>query len=188
MYVHLKGGDLYQPKDGSSYSREHFHTQPELYHCIFKKYLPHTDILLNGVYWEQNIPRLFELEDLSNSDFKIQTIADVTDDRNGSVPCNIGDGTIEDPVYGVDKKNFKKTAPYLPTSVDVMAVGNLPNELPKDASRYFGEQLIKHVLQDLVSGNNPVIEKATIVKNGMLTTAFEYMRAYAEELVEAKTG
>ena len=57
---------------------------------------------MNGVYWEQKIPRLFENSDLSDPDFRIQTIADVTDDRNGSVPCNLGDATIEDPVYGVD--------------------------------------------------------------------------------------
>jgi alanine dehydrogenase len=181
VYVHLKGIDLYQPKDGSMYSREHFHNHPETYHCLFKKYLPHTDILLNGVYWEKNIPRLFEMEYLRKEDWRIQTIADVTDDRNGSVPCNIGDATIEDPVYGVDKKTFEKTAPYLPGSVDVMAVGNLPNELPKDASRYFGEQLIKHVLADLVEGTSNIIEKATIVKAGQLTPAFEYMRNYAEQ-------
>jgi alanine dehydrogenase len=181
VYVHLKGIDLYQPKDGGMYSREQFHNHPETYDCIFKKYLPHTDILLNGVYWEKDIPRLFEMEDLRKVDWRIQTIADVTDDRNGSVPCNIGDATIEDPVYGVDKQTFEKTSPYLPGSVDVMAVGNLPNELPKDASRYFGEQLIKHVLADLVEGHSDVIEKATIVKAGKLMPAFEYMKNYAEE-------
>lgn len=138
---------------------------------------------MNGVYWEKNIPRLFELVDLSLPGWRIQTIADVTDDRNGSVPCNIGDGTIENPVYGVDRVTFEQTAPYLPGSVDVMAVGNLPNELPKDASRYFGEQLIKYVLGELLEGNNPVIEKATIVKNGQLTPPFAYMKEYAGELL-----
>ncbi len=182
VYVHLKGADLYQPKNGGAYNREHFHNEPEGYQCLFSKYLSHTDILLNGVYWEKNIPRLFELVDLSIPGWRIQTIADVTDDRHGSVPCNIADGTIDDPVYGVDRVTFEKTAPYLPGSVDVMAVGNLPNELPKDASRYFGEQLIKYVLGELLEGNNPVIEKATIVKDGKLTAPYEYMRAYAEEV------
>ncbi len=182
VYVHLKGADLYRPKDGSSYNRAHFHDSPELYECLFSTYLTKTDILMNGVYWEKNIPRLFELLDLSLPGWRIQTIADVTDDRNGSVPCNIGDGTIENPVYGVDRVTFEQTTPYLPGSVDVMAVGNLPNELPKDASRYFGEQLIKYVLGELLEGNNPIIEKATIIKSGQLTPAFEYMRGYAEEM------
>ena len=187
VYVHLKGANLYQPNDGSVYNREHFHNNPALYHCIFKKYLQQTSILLNGVYWETQIPRLFELEDMRNQNFGIKTIADVTDDRFGSVPCNLGDSTIADPVYGVDKNTFEKTAAYLPGSVDVMAVGNLPNELPKDASRYFGEQLIKHVLEDLLQIKNRTIINATIVQGGTLTAAYEYMRNYAEEKLSDTT-
>ncbi len=92
---------------------------------------------------------------------------------------NIGDSTIEDPIYGVDKKTFVRTASYLSDSVDVMAVGNLPNELPRDASRYFGEQLIKFVLKDLVEGNSTIIDNATIIKEGILTAPFSYMKEYA---------
>jgi alanine dehydrogenase len=181
VYVHLKGADLYAHKDSGAYQRDDFHRNPQNYVSKFTPYLSQTDILMNGVYWENQIPRLFEREDLRNNNFRIQTIADVTDDKNGSVPCNLGDATIEDPVYGVDKNTFEKTAPYLPASVDVMAVGNLPNELPRDASRYFGEQLIKFVLADLVKGSE-VIDKASIVKHGALNEPYAYMRAYAEEI------
>ena len=181
VFVQLKGQHLYAPKNGGFYEREHFHEHPSAYNCLFKKYLSHTDILMNGIYWEKDIPRLFTMEDLSSPGFRIKTIADVTDDKTGSVPCNLGDSTISDPVYGVDKISFEKTAPYLAGSVDVMAVGNLPNELPRDASRYFGEQLLKYVLADLIEGNSTVIENATIVKEGELATAYEYMRSYAEE-------
>jgi len=134
---------------------------------------------MNGIYWEKNIPRLFEIDALQSNDFRIKTIADITDDKNGSVPCNLGDSTIEDPIYGVDKKTFEKTAPYLPGSVDIMAVGNLPNELPRDASRYFGEQLIKFVMKDLVEGNSRIIDKASILKTGKLNEYYEYMKEYA---------
>jgi hypothetical protein len=61
-----------------------------------------------------------------------------------------------------------------------MAVGNLPNELPRDASRYFGEQLIKYVLPDLLSGGSNIIQKATIVVNGKLTPHFDYLKDYSE--------
>ena len=179
VYVHLKGADLYAHKLTGLYQRDDFHLVPEHYVSKFRKFLAHTDILMNGVYWENKIPRLFELEDVCQDYFKIQTIADVTDDRNGSIPCNLGDSTIENPVYGVDKATLKQTDPYLQTSVDVMAVGNLPNELPRDASRYFGEQLIKFVLPDLVKGGSPIINKATITKNGALQPDYEYMHAYA---------
>lgn len=178
VYVHLKGADLYVHKETGKYNRSDFHAHPQLYQCRFRDYLPHTDILMNGIYWEKNIPRLFEMDDLRNADFRLQTIADITDDKNGSVPCNLGDSTIDDPVYGVDRKNFEKTAPCLPGSVDVMAVSNLPNELPRDASRYFGEQLIKYVLEDIRRGGSKVIEQATILDAGKLTTPFQYMQEY----------
>ena len=178
-YVHLKGADLYDHVQTGKYNREDFHANPDNYKCKFVEYLSQTDILMNGVYWEQHIPRLFEMEDIKKENFRIQTIADITDDRNGSVPCNHGDGSIEDPVYGVDKISFKKTAPYLPNSIDIMAVGNLPNELPRDASRYFGEQLIKFVLDDIRLGGSAVIDRATMVKAGKLNALYEYMREYA---------
>jgi alanine dehydrogenase len=179
VYTQLKGAELYENKLTGQYSRKEFHEHPERYRCKFLPYTSQTDILMNGVYWDKNVPRLFENEDVKEETFIIQTIADITDDAGGSVPINLGDQSIEDPVYGVDKKTLKKTAPYLPSSVDIMAVGNLPNELPKDASRYFGEQLIKYVLDDLVGNGSPVIERATIAKNGALTPYFSYLQDYA---------
>ncbi len=179
VYVHLKGSDLYADKLTDKYSRISFHEHPENYNCLFNKYIGETDILMNGVYWEERSPRLFEMEDMNKEYFNITTISDISDDRNGSVPCNMGDATKENPVYGVDKISGSVTAPYLPGSVDVMAVGNLPNELPRDASRYFGEQLIKFVLGDLISGGSKILTNATIVKQGVLTDAYNYMRNYA---------
>lgn len=179
VYVHLKGADLYVHKETGKYVRNDFHSNPQNYNCRFTDYLSQTDILMNGIYWEKNIPRLFELEDLARNDFRIKTIADITDDRNGSVPCNLGDSTIEDPVYGVDRNSFERTSPYLPNSVDVMAVGNLPNELPRDASRYFGEQMIKHVLDDIRLGGSKTIDKATMIKAGKINEPFMYMKGYA---------
>ena len=180
VFTQLKGGELYVHKQKKTYSREHFHSHPEEYKCKFLPYAFNSDILMNGVFWDKNIPRLFDKEIIQDPKFRIQTVADITDDTNGSIPINLGDQSIEDPFYGIDKKTFQKTAPYLQTSVDVMAVGNLPNELPRDASRYFGEQLIKHVLEDLLGNGSTTIDKATIVKNGKLTRYFEYLKDYAE--------
>jgi saccharopine dehydrogenase (NAD+, L-lysine forming) len=180
VYTQLKGADLYEHLSSKKYSREHFHLHPEEYQCKFLPYAYVSDILMNGVYWEKHFPRLFEKSEIQNRNFRIQTIADIADDTDGSVPVNLGDQTIEDPVYGVDRETLQKTSPYLQDSIDIMAVGNLPNELPRDASRYFGEQLIKFVLLDLVSGGSATLDNATIVKNGKLTQNFEYLRRYAE--------
>jgi alanine dehydrogenase len=179
VYVQLKGADLYRHRQNFGYSRDHFHEHPEEYECLFTNYIAHTDVLMNGVYWDRNVPRLFAKENIQNGAFRINTIADITDDCNGSVPINVGDQTIEDPVYGVNKNTFEKTAPYLPGSIDVMAVGNLPNELPRDASTYFGEQLLKYILPDLLGGNSDIIERATIVKDGTLLKDYDYLQDYA---------
>lgn len=180
VYVQLKGSDLYSSKLTGRYDRESFHEHPEEFTCRFLPYAEQTDILMNGIFWDKNVPRLFETNDITADTFIINTIADITDDAGGSVPINLGDQSIEDPVYGVDRKTLQKTAPYLPGSIDVMAVGNLPNELPRDASRYFGEQLIKYVLDDIVKGSSEIIRRATIASGGELTGPYEYLRDYVE--------
>jgi alanine dehydrogenase len=179
VYVHLKGCDLYRHRDSNTYNRHDFHANPSNYKCLFENFIPHTDILMNGIYWDEQIPRLFEMEAIGKSNFKIQTIADITDDENGSVPCNLGDGTIQDPVYGVHRLTGQKIAPFDPEGLDIMAVGNLPNELPRDASRFFGEQLIKYVLGDIVKGGSELIDRATILRKGILTDNYAYLTSYA---------
>jgi saccharopine dehydrogenase (NAD+, L-lysine-forming) len=179
VFTQLKGQLLYRHKKNKEYHREEFHGNPKTYECLFKPYAESSDILLNGIYWDPLMPRLFEWEDLLSPRFRVQTIADVTDDINGSVPCNLGDGNMENPVYGVNKKTHERTAAYLEGSIDIMAIGNLPNELPRDASRYFGEQLIKYVLEDLFKEGSKVIERATIVREGVITEGYDYLQTYA---------
>jgi alanine dehydrogenase len=178
VYTQLKGKDLYEHEITGNYSREDFHQNPGNYQSKFLPYASQTDILLNGVYWEEGIPRLFRKEDIAQPDFIIQTIADISDDKAGSIPVNMGSGTIDQPVYGVDKLSFAKTPPYESNSIDIMAVSNLPNELPRDASRYFGEQLIKYVWNDLLNGGNKIIQRATIASGGKLTEHFSYLQDY----------
>lgn len=184
VFTQLKGPALYAHAITGHYNREDFHDNPGDYICKFIDYVEHTDVLMNGIYWDTNVPRLFEMENINDAGFRIQTIADITDDKGGSVPCNLGDTTIEDPVYGVDKKTGNKTLPYQSGSIDMMAVGNLPNELPRDASRYFGEQLIKHVIKDLLGDGSTMIRNATILDKGMLTKRFHYLEDYANSPVK----
>src|ERR1043165_2693821 len=120
VYTQLKGAELYKHKDTGSYNRLDFHDHPENYMCRFLPYTEQTDILMNGVYWDKTVPRLFEKDDARSESFIIQTIADITDDANGSVPINVGDQTIEDPVYGIDKTTLEKIGPYTKNSIYVM--------------------------------------------------------------------
>ena len=181
VYVLLKGRNLYTRRGEGIYHRDDFHKHPDGYHCLFRNYLPHTDILMNGVYWTEGIPRLFAPEDLRGAYNRLSVIADITCDENGSVPINLGASTIADPVYGVDRQTGVRTAPCLPgtDTIDVMAVDNLPNELPRDASQYFGDHLIKYVLPEMLKGESDLLDRATICSDGNLTQAFSYLEAYA---------
>lgn len=181
VYTQLKAGELYLRKSDKTYSREDFHTHPDQYDCRFLPYVTASDILMNGVYWDERIPPLFTWADLAKNNFRIKVIADITDDKHGSVPCNIGDSTIEDPVYGVNRHTREQTAPYQQDTVDMMCVSNLPNELPRDASQYFGDQLMKYVFDDLLKAESIVIQNATIAANGALTERFAYLEDYVSK-------
>lgn len=181
VYTHLKGQALYARKDNGLYFRDDFHAHPEIYKCLFSNYISQTDILMNGIYWDEHIARLFEQKDTLHKDWRISVIADITCDINGSVPINVGASTIAEPVYGVDKRTHDKVAPYQNTKdvIDVMAVDNLPNELPRDASHYFGAHFEKFVLGELLADNSDIIARATICDGGKLTSEYEYMSEYA---------
>lgn len=182
VYTHLKGKTLYQRKDDGKYFREDFHNNPQNYKCVFERYLSVTDILMNGIYWDKNVPRLFEKEAIQRANYKMNVIADITCDIDGSVPINVGASTIADPVYGIRKSDFKKTSAFQNTNdvIDVMAVDNLPNELASDASKHFGLHLEKYVLGDLLNvKESEILTRATICEKGKLTAAYEYLSDYA---------
>ena len=181
VFTHLKGNGLYARKDNDLFYRDDFHANPEAYKCLFTSYVSQSDILMNGIYWEHRIPRLFNKEDIKRNDWRLKVIADITCDVDGSVPINMGSTTIADPVYGVDRDTLERTAPYQDTRdvVDVMAVDNLPNELPRDASEYFGSHLEKYVIPELLKPESDILKRATICENGKLTKKYEYLSDYA---------
>lgn len=182
VFTHLKGKDLYARISDGKYDREGFHKRPHEYECKFLPFAFLSDILMNGVYWDKQVPRLFELTDMQKPGFKLPVISDITCDEDGSVPCNVGSTTIADPTYGFNKKTLTKCEPFINSedTVDVMAVDNLPNELPRDASKYFGGFLQTYVLPDLISNTRSgVIERATICEDGKLTSFYEYLNDYA---------
>ncbi len=181
VYTHLKGNTLYVRKDNGLFYRDDFHARPGMYECLFPLYISETDILMNGIYWDEQIPRLFERDDIYRDDWRISVIADITCDINGSVPVNMGASTIADPVYGIDRETGERVSPFQPPeiSVDIMAVDNLPNELPEDASEYFGVQFEKYVLKELLDPDSDIIRRATICADGRLTEHFAYLADYA---------
>lgn len=181
VYTLLKGGNLYQRKDNDTFQRDDFHVHPEVYKCLFGSYINQVDILMNGIYWDHKIPPLFNQDDIKRYDWRISVISDITCDINGSVPINIGATTIADPVYGIDRETMETVSPYQNTKdiIDIMAVDNLPNELPRDASQYFGVHFEKYILPELLEEHSDTLQRATICDNGRLTKKYEYLSDYA---------
>ncbi len=181
VFTHLKGANHYVRKDNGLFHRDDFHANPDAYKCLFSSYISQTDILMNGIYWDLKIPRLFEKDDVKRYDWHVSVIADITCDIDGSVPINLDATTIQDPVYGVDRETLLRQPPYQPTKeiIDIMAVDNLPNELPRDASKYFGSHLEKFVLPELLKPQSDILDRASICNNGKLTKRYEYLSDYA---------
>ena len=181
VFTHLKGANLYSRKDNDLFYRDDFHAHPEAYKCLFSSYVNQADMLMNGIYWEHRIARLFEKEDIKRNDWRVSVISDITCDTDGSVPVNLGSSSIADPVYGIDRATIQRSEPFQNTKdiIDVMAVDNLPNELPCDASQYFGVHFEKYILPELLKEKSDILARATICEDGRLTKKYEYLADYA---------
>ncbi len=179
VFAVLLTENLYERIDGKPYDRSDFHHDPTRYRCVFRHYLPNCDLLINGIYWDQKMDRLFSENDTRQANFNIKVIADISCDVNGSVPITLKDTKISDPVFGFDPQTLQMCEPYLDNTIDIMAVSNLPTELPKDASQGFGEMLLEYVLPELLKPESTVIQNATICQEGQLNSEFAYLADYA---------
>lgn len=180
VYVQLSSAEYHQRKEGGHFNREEFHQHPERYSSTFHRFTKVTDMLLAGAYWNPKAPVLFTKEEMRSNDFKIKIIADITCDINGSVPSTIRASTIVDPLYDYDPfSETDKPAVSNEKHITVMAVDNLPCELPRSASEEFGRDLIDRILPALIIKDvDGVIKRAKITKNGHLTENFEYLTDY----------
>ena len=165
--------------DGALSDKYDFYNNPEKYQSSFLNYAQHADIFIAGHFYKSGSPYLFTREDAKSEDFNLQVVADMSGDIDGPVASTISASTITNPIYGYNPEteledDFKKRG-----VIAVMAVDNLPCELAKDASEYFGNEFINKILPYLI-GEDPdrIIERATICKDGNLTNDFEYLRNY----------
>jgi alanine dehydrogenase len=181
VFVQLNSPDLYVHPTLKQWDTKHFYQHHGEYISQFKGYAACTDLLVNGIYWTEDLPRLFETEDTQDPEkFKPTVIADISCDVEGSVPITYKATSIKDPVIGWSRRTLSPCEPYTEDSVDVMAVGNLPNELPKDASEEFGEMLLQLVMPEFMSEKSRLIEEATITQSGNLTAHFQYLSDFVQ--------
>ncbi|WP_235298297.1 NAD(P)-dependent oxidoreductase [Portibacter marinus] len=188
VYTQLHSFYYAKRKDGQVFDNvEDFYNEPDAYESDFENFLPMTDLFINGIYWDKRAPAFFTKEDMKSDDFKINTIADITCDiaPESSIPSTIRPSTIEDPIYGYQVATGVETEPYGEGVVNVMAIDNLPNELPRDASEAFGDMFLKYVFPEMLKEESEMLRRASITTNdGYLNEPFEYLQNFVNHPTE----
>lgn len=181
VYVQISSADYHVRKEGGLFNREEFHQNPEHYNSTFQQFAQVGDMLIAGAFWNPKAPVLFTKEQMAKPDFNVKIIADVTCDIEGSIPSTKRPSTIDDPIYDYNPTTDTVEAPLSnPDYVTVMAVDNLPCELPRSASEEFGRDLIDKIIPALViADKDGVLKRASITKGGKLTENFLYLSDYA---------
>jgi len=192
LKVVFKESDLVRPTDsGAAFDLQEYYDHPERYESSFDAVLPHLDILVNCIYWEERYPRLVtkaRLRELFKRDARLKVIGDITCDIEGSVECNLKATHSDDPVYVYLPEEDRIEMGFTGKGPVVMAVDNLPTELPREASHDFGEALRPFVApMGTADFSKPLaelelpseIKRAIIAHQGELVPEFEYL---AEEV------
>jgi alanine dehydrogenase len=168
-------------RGGGSFSFEHFVAHPQEYENNIGPYTSRTDMLIACHFWDPRSPIMLSRQDLADPSNPIRTIADISCDIDGPIASTIRASTIAEPFYGYDPVKGIETDPFKSDSITVMAVDNLPGELPRDASGDFGDALISNVIPELIGEKDTgMIQRATIVEEGVLTGAFSYLKDFLE--------
>ena len=183
VFTQLDVHDYYIRKDGLKPTKTECYNNPELLKSDFMKFASVTDMLITGHFYDHKAPYLFTREDAKRPEFKINVVADVSCDIDGPVASTIRPSTIADPIYGYDPRTEKETDYKDSGAITVMAVDNLPCELPKDASEGFGEMFQESVLPAFFNDDeNGILDRAQMTtSSGTLTERFSYLEDFVKE-------
>ncbi len=182
VFTHIDVQHYYQHNEGKPFERRHFFANPGEYHSVFPSYIHQAHLFMACHYWASPSPYLFTREDAIDPRVKLRVVGDVSCDIDGPVPTTIRPSSIVSPMYGYNPHTASEADFMDPAAIGVMAVDNLPCELPKDASEDFGSELSEGVFPHLLgSDDEKVIWKATQTQfDGTLTPHFAYLQDYVD--------
>ncbi|MFY0674408.1 MAG: alanine dehydrogenase [Bacteroidia bacterium] len=182
VFAVLGVNELYKNEDGSNIDLSSFYKDPTNSVNAFMPYTRVADVLIHGIYWDYRAPALFSKQDIKSERFKTHLISDITCDVEGSIPITLRQTPIADPYIGIDKHTTNEVDAFGDNTIDVMAVGNLPNELPRDASTDFGNTLMNKVVYELFDyDNSTLLKSASICHNGKLTDKYSYLQKWVDQ-------
>ncbi len=181
IYTRLDPWHYTRRRDGSEFDFDHFIAHPGMYENNFLPYASRSDMFIPCHFWDPSSPVLLTREDLTGGKIPINLVADISCDIDGPIPSTIRASTIAEPFYGYDPATGRETETFAPGTITVMAVDNLPGELPRDASADFGAALMEHVIPELLElKNTGMLDRASITENGALTENYAYLKDYLE--------
>ena len=173
--------DYNKRKDGKLINNSDFYNNPEAYESNFMRFAKVTDFFIAGHFYGDGAPYLFTRADAKQPDFNIKYVADISCDVDGPVASTIRASTIAEPIYGYDPITESEVNYKAKNAIVVMAVDNLPCELPKDASEGFGEMFLENVIPAFFNNDkNGVLARAKMTESGKLTERFSYLQDYVD--------
>ncbi|MGC1471748.1 MAG: NAD(P)-dependent oxidoreductase [Psychroserpens sp.] len=182
VYVMADVMEYAKRKDGKVGDKWAFYKDPSDYESNFMAYAKETDYFIAGHFYGNNAPFLFTRDDAKHPDFRINLVADISCDIDGPVASTIRPSTIADPFYGYHPLTEKETSFNAKDAITMMAVDNLPCELPKDASEGFGEMFLEHVIPAFFNDDaRGILKRAKITtSDGKLTERFSYLQDFVD--------
>ncbi len=168
---------------------------PEKYRSKFKMYLPHLTVLVNAIYWDSRCPRLVTKADIkelyAEGQPKLRVIGDISCDIEGGIECTIKATDPGNPVFVYDVDTGQAIDGYEGKGPVIMAVDNLPCELPRDSSTEFSRAL-KPFVPEIAKADysvefdkaefSPTVKRAVILWHGELTPDYKYLQKFVDEL------
>ena len=181
VYTQIDVLDYNKRKDGQVLDFNDFYDNPKDYISDFERFTTISDVYICGHFHANDAPVILSREMLQSKDCKIKVVADVSCDVNGPIACTLRSSTIAEPLYGYLPSEHKEVDVFHPAAIVVMAVDNLPCELPKDASEGFGEMFLEHVFPSFFNGDkDEVLKRAKITEQGKLTPRFSYLQDFVD--------
>lgn len=181
VYTMIDVKDYNIHKEGSAFDKKDFYTNPQNYNSNFERFAEVSDIFMAGHFYGNGAPVILSKEMLASPKCKIKVVADISCDIDGPIACTLRASTIAEPCYGYLPSEHKEVDMFHPSAIVVMAVDNLPCELPKDASEGFGEMFLEHVIPAFFNNDaTGVLARAKITENGKLTPRFAYLQDYLD--------
>jgi alanine dehydrogenase len=181
VYTQIDVLDYNKRKDGQELDFNDFCTNPQDYVSDFERFTKVSDIYITGHFYANEAPKILTREMLQANDCKIKVVADISCDVNGPIACTLRSSTIAEPLYGYLPSDNIEVDVFHPAAIVVMAVDNLPCELPKDASEGFGEMFMEHVIPAFFNGDKDgVLERSKMTEKGKLTPRFSYLQDYVD--------